>query len=287
MSYDISGIRTLLKDSCYNCESFIKCNNCPFELKWLYRYYEAYTGVQFIEFGINGLYKHHLYYFLYHPELDFVFPELPKIDKLGNSRSSGIQWRWEVHHKDGNHRNDSDNNLELLLFTEHRSIHWTENNPMNIEESKSNRLAIQDELIKEGGHNFQHGSPNSYWDNEEYDESRRLRSTKISNSLIEQGNRGDHYSQTKKFKSLMSEVQSAIVAEGNHPFQDEERMAHTREQSSIYQLECVDDGSHPFLFENANSPNINKKKALISILKNFNDTVTVTRDFMIKCDYKD
>ena len=50
--------------------------------------------------------KSHLFYFLHNPELEFELPYLPEEDFLGTKRR-GKFWRWEIHHEDGNHWNDS------------------------------------------------------------------------------------------------------------------------------------------------------------------------------------
>lgn len=287
MKYDINEIRSLLKAECTNCIEINKCSNCPFQLGWLYHSYEIYTGPKFNKFNINRIYKHYLYYFLSHPELEFKFPELPKYDKLGNSDNDGILWRWEIHHKDGNHRNDEEFNLELLLFTEHRSIHWYQSNPMWNQNSKECRLKIQDELIKQGKHNFQNGNENSFWLNDKYDESRKSRKIHISNSLKQLSEQGKHYSQTGEFKSTMSKAQTTLVTSGNHVFQDPERMRNARLLTSKRNLDKIAKGTHSFQFENNNCPNINKKKSLISYLSNLNETITINKEFMLERNYSD
>ena len=132
-----------IKPECATCDEITtKCDDCPF----LIHGGEFMGGTPFTGTPAHYMYKQHIMYFSYYPELNFTFPELPEYDFLGIHRSQRACWRWELHHEDGNHYNDSVWNTVLVLHTEHRSIHWTLDNP-------------NDRLMREGRHIFQVNNP--------------------------------------------------------------------------------------------------------------------------------
>ena len=114
---DIDKIKLLIRAECRSCnlkqkiEALDVCDDCNFA--------NARDGSYLKGYDIS---KSHLFYFLSHPELNFKFPDLPDQDFLGNERS-GTYWRWELHHEDGNHWNDEEWNVMLVLKTEHMHLH--------------------------------------------------------------------------------------------------------------------------------------------------------------------
>jgi len=114
-------IKQLLNKECITCnvieriENNNKCSNCVFEIGG---WYEPHVNSKFmLVTSISHISKSYLYYFIHHPELNFVVPPTKE----------GSQG-WNLHHKDGNHWNDNIDNTELLTISEHASIHLTERN---------------------------------------------------------------------------------------------------------------------------------------------------------------
>jgi len=120
-----NGILSLIKNECVDCNlkvrimKKIQCSDCPFvscsgERKTRKNYFTTgiACGAKFYQYGIdpNGrLGKAYLFYFLYHPELNFSLSSLPN---PGNKQ-------WILHHDDGNNWNDHIWNLILCFRTEH------------------------------------------------------------------------------------------------------------------------------------------------------------------------
>ncbi len=140
---DVEGIKSLLKDDCVTCDVRTKikqntrCNDCPFRLSADNR---CETRTDFKRYGVDRLYKHQLYYFLYHPELNFKFPPLPYNDLMGIPKSDHTRWIWEIHHHNENKMDDTNSNLEMLINTEHSRIHFETDNPMRNDEFKQKRM---------------------------------------------------------------------------------------------------------------------------------------------------
>jgi len=100
--FELLCIKTLT-DDCVVCD-MTKCHKteCFFKIKLLRKYVTPrYVGV-----------KHWIYYFLYHPELHWSKP--PLLPRKGY---------WCIHHKDNNHWNDEEENLQLITVSDHMKLH--------------------------------------------------------------------------------------------------------------------------------------------------------------------
>jgi len=115
------------------------CKKCPFSFN------SASTagagsrvgcGAIFSKYGIidpGNVGKCWFFYFMYYPDLQFKFPDLPFRDYLGNYNKFKIpfnilderikQFRWIMHHWNGLDWDDRVWNLMLVLNTEHGYIH--------------------------------------------------------------------------------------------------------------------------------------------------------------------
>jgi len=128
---DINGILSLIKEDCIDCNlkvrmlKKIRCHGCPFvscsgERKTRKNYFTTgiACGAKFRQYGIdpNGrLGKSYLFYFLYHPELQWSLPSISTTKQ------------WVIHHENSNNWNDHIWNLILCLSTEHSSFEATDN----------------------------------------------------------------------------------------------------------------------------------------------------------------
>ena len=87
----------------------------------------------------NEIGKCQAFMYLYYPEFNYILPNAPEKDILGKfneflfteierekGKLKGIKYRklkYVIHHIDGNHDNDSEENLALVLNSEHTSLH--------------------------------------------------------------------------------------------------------------------------------------------------------------------
>jgi len=141
---DLDIILQKIKSECSQCNLKQKVNICQ-DCNFKY----SRDGSFLREIKIS---KSHLFYFLYHPELNFKFPELPYEDYLGNNKDDQKQWRWELHHEDGKHWNDVEWNLILVLKTEHQHLHGGVIQTEEVKASKRSdapgtKLRIEKQLI--------------------------------------------------------------------------------------------------------------------------------------------
>jgi len=148
----------------------IKCNNCYFNVD--INNGEIYTSFKLRSlFNIRDMRKHHFFYFLYHPELNWKFPNIPMKDLNENLTSKTDHW--VIHHEDENHYNDLEWNLILLLNSEHSRYHKIKNNPMKLEVNKEKVRQFQKvnsiEKIRNGTHIFIKNNPAKNIDHPIYD----------------------------------------------------------------------------------------------------------------------
>ncbi len=121
---DVEGIKSLLKPECEDCNVIFQSlicgkKNCPFNMDGetdntvrIEGEIGVTCGIEFDKYGVYRMKKHHVYYFLAHPELEFQLPTpLPP-----NSY-------WIIHHLDLCNSNDDHLNLELISHKEHINIH--------------------------------------------------------------------------------------------------------------------------------------------------------------------
>ncbi len=162
---DLEKIKKLLNPECITCNVAHKykyklnCPNCIFTC-------DSFTRSLFKETGLTkSIYKHHLYYFIYNPELEFKYPDLPDYDYLNNHKNKYKEniWNWDIHHEDGNHWNDNQWNLLLVLKTEHHSIHWSLYNPSFVKEivdKRSKKIKeTHQKKVNNGTHWLLHNNP--------------------------------------------------------------------------------------------------------------------------------
>ncbi len=184
---DIKGIKKSLKSNCIDCNyslasKYGKCIDCPFVCSD-----RQQSGKYLNKFGIPyGMGKHHIYYFLYYPELNWNFPTIPNSDYNENLKHNYKHWHWTIHHENGNYYNDNKWNLVLLINTEHNQIHMTKNNPMNSkivrEKFAITTSMIQRNKILQGTHNFITNHPMNY---PEIRNGRKSKKTKDLQNWIE------------------------------------------------------------------------------------------------------
>ena len=127
---DIPGLWSLLKPECTYCNLVEMdldnriCSDCNFGFNS--KYNNERTRVcctkHFRKYGLKkNLYqhvgKHQLYFFLYHPELNFKFPQFPDTDMFGRPQKD--TWKWHIHHIK-KYYIDTKKDLLLCLITEHK-----------------------------------------------------------------------------------------------------------------------------------------------------------------------
>lgn len=140
---------SFLKDECETCGGSRKCDDCQFRKRGVGRY----SRYNLEALGTRGLKKHHIYFFLHHPELNWELPPLPGCYDDGTPlRESEI---WEVHHKNEDHFDDRKENTTLILKSEHARIHGTINNLRRVKEGthqflSENRTEELHEKIRAG-----------------------------------------------------------------------------------------------------------------------------------------
>lgn len=136
---NVAGIWSLLKADCVTCDMHMRrevgtrCPDCNFIFNSKYNHKKQGTkpsrsrvgcGAKFKQFGLNENYshvgKHQLYFFLFHPELNFKLPEFPSHDMFGNPQTPN--WYWHIHHLNHLYWDDSKDNLMLCINTEHKFI---------------------------------------------------------------------------------------------------------------------------------------------------------------------
>lgn len=129
MNIDRNGIISLLRKDCVTCNVSLRkhlktrCDPCHFSPKSGDRKSNANfiplgatPKAIFKKYGIENpgeLGKTRLYYFLYHPELNFKYPPIPQFDIFGNPTDEKAQWL--IHHMNKNNCDDSPWNIILCL----------------------------------------------------------------------------------------------------------------------------------------------------------------------------
>lgn len=142
MDVDFEGVKSLIKLECIDCNLPLRrmrntiCKVCHFtttstERKSSKNYFTiGITPKQiFKKYGIkdpSDLGKGRLFYFLYHPELNFEMPEIPPYDIFGNETTNTAQWI--LHHMDKQNWNDHIWNILLCLRNEHSYFELMEGN---------------------------------------------------------------------------------------------------------------------------------------------------------------
>jgi hypothetical protein len=131
---DYKEIWSLLRPDCVICNwafevaNGTQCKKCPFiSGSWStgknlkkklprpgcgVKFTEAFQHLNLVFKNCIG--KHQLFYFLYHPELKFKYPEIPEQNFLGDDRNAK-NWFWILHHTNGNFWDDRKFNLMLCL----------------------------------------------------------------------------------------------------------------------------------------------------------------------------
>jgi len=125
----------VLKDDCISCDMKV-CEKmeCPFRNKVLSQYTNFSTSLA----------KHWIYFFFWNTEHKWRFP-------------TNVLGAWAIHHKDLNHCNDSEENLELMAASDHKSLHQKLSCNFNI--AGKDGLVSSQRRAKNGIHHFQ-GSNN-------------------------------------------------------------------------------------------------------------------------------
>lgn len=152
-------------DECKICDVITKhknkqkCSHCIFVAD--INSNQVYTNGVLKQFGIRPLRKHHFFFFIYHPELQWKFPLISSYDLEGNKTRENEYWN--IHHEDCNHLNDNKWNLILLFNSEHVRFHRTINNPMDnpdvVEKIRNFQRMNSRRKIKDGTHLFITNNP--------------------------------------------------------------------------------------------------------------------------------
>lgn len=188
--------------------------------------------------------------------------------------------RMEIHHKDGNRKNNSIDNLELLTIQEHYNIHYFQKDwaacqsiISRMKLSPDETRKIQSELalkrIKDGTHHFINpdyikkdserkrkrvGSLNNMWGKNHKLTTKEL----MSRSHKQLVDLGIHHTLSPKFSKLVSNHQKNLVKTNKHNFQKE----NVRENQKKSIQKMLDDGIHPL----QNSNRIDPNKILVSCI---------------------
>ena len=124
-------IKRAMKSECITCNLYVKigqgkkCKDCLFiKNSAPAKGFPSRIGLsmKLKKFGLTKKQcqnwgKHHLFQYLYHPELKFNPPIKPSHDKYGNIVES--YHYYNLHHKNGLFYDDREENQEWLLPTEH------------------------------------------------------------------------------------------------------------------------------------------------------------------------
>jgi len=129
---DVEGIKRELKPECVTCPFYVKigqkkrCKECLFiKSSATKKGKPSRVGLKYGKLKKFGLTKkqcqnwgkHHLFQYLYHPELNFQPPVKPSHDRYGTVVKEGHHFN--LHHKNGDNTDDREENQEWLLPTEH------------------------------------------------------------------------------------------------------------------------------------------------------------------------
>jgi len=152
---DRQGIISFLKPDCIDCNMHLRklektrCSDCKLIFNstyWnnnkTYRRTRVGCSREFSKYGIDNppeLGKCQLFYFLYHPELNFKLPPVPMVD-LNKNTWLDKKFIWHLHHINGEYWNDNIWNLLLCLSTEHKSIENAEQKYIKEMKDKSFKL---------------------------------------------------------------------------------------------------------------------------------------------------
>jgi len=149
MEVDIEGILSLIKPDCKDCnlnlrrrineenkkkgkkeEKYGVCKDCKFTLgstdrKSTKHDFSMGIGLSaaFKKCGIldyENWGKSRLYYFIYHPELNFEFPPIPEFDKYGKKTTKNT--KYVIDHINGKNHDDNYFNIQACLNSEHSKI---------------------------------------------------------------------------------------------------------------------------------------------------------------------
>jgi len=163
-NFNLAGIRALLNSNCVKCNIYEKegmnkkCPECPFT------YTSASTKGEPSRFGLSAEYfkplglvpdyasgnyregKSNLFMYLYYDRLNWNPPPIVGTkDRFGNDLTADSLFL--IHHIDGNHYNDSKDNLMWCLKSEHNQIGKYEKDVKEMEkkslESLCNNIKVE------------------------------------------------------------------------------------------------------------------------------------------------
>lgn len=152
--------------------------------------------------------------------------------------------RMEIHHNDGNRKNNSLDNLKLVTIQEHYDIHYAQGdwaacqsiaNRMKISPEEKSKLCskLANKRVQEGTHHFQ--------------DPEFIKADSMRKSITRRGKNHPLYG--KKMPKSTTDKQSAshkkLVQQGIHHLQQDSHRNHMRDVS----LTKIREGTHPFLQE--------------------------------------
>jgi hypothetical protein len=180
----------------------------------------------------------------------------------------------EIHHIDGNRKNNALDNLRLVTIEEHYNIHYSQGdwaacqsiiNRMKVSpEEKSKKCSeLAKKRFADGTHHFQNpewqkkmairisetrkGENHPLYGKEVTTETRDKRS-KSHKKLVEAGT---HHLQQDEHRERMRKKSLEALEQGTHQFQNEQ----TKEKKGVKHRELLDKKKHPFNCENRIDPN--------------------------------
>lgn len=180
--------------------------------------------------------------------------------------------RCEIHHIDGNRKNNNIDNLMLVTIQEHYDIHYRQNDwaacqsillRMNVSPEEHSKLQsdLARKRVADGTHHFldseykrkdserkkqRVGSLNSMW-GKKHDINAKLMMSKSHKKAVEAGT---HHTLTKKYAEASRLAQNKLLSEGKHTFQ----INRINQIAAINNM--IKSGTHPLQAENRIDPNV-------------------------------
>lgn len=176
---------------------------------------------------------------------------------------------FEIHHIDGNRKNNDPSNLIAVSIQEHYDIHYAQKDwgachyllirmKRSPEEISKMASMVARQKLEEGTHLFlnpefrekvrqrnlaQSARGEHPFQNPEFIETVRERTTAKNNELAKNG---QHPWQAESYRENRSQYQKQLLAEGKHISQDPEKRAATSKKTKEKNLQNVANGTHPF-----------------------------------------
>jgi len=151
-------------------EEGTECDNCLFTKDG-----KAKFKIKHKSRIIVGLFKHQVFFFIFNKSYNWKLPKLPISEKFE---------RWDIHHKNENHWNDSKSNLNIKLRSEHSRLHA---NNISDEDRKRRYKKLSKTLRKEVKEGTHHTVTNNPMKNKEISKKVSIKQKVLQKKKVDKG----------------------------------------------------------------------------------------------------